>query len=95
MIIEEDDIPDDAEIAYLFACAADELLLAVTHDKTGANLPRDRCTSGWLMRLEFPLGVQQVMPVDMTPEPILRGILADGYFVWRDDNTNKAVGTSQ
>jgi hypothetical protein len=29
------------------------------------------------------LGVQEVVPAPIDPEPILRGIRAMGYYVWR------------
>jgi hypothetical protein len=76
-------MPDDAQTAYLFQCDGEELF-AVSVDKGGANIPRTSCTRGWLLRQEFRLGVQEPVPADISPEPILRGIFAKGYYIWRD-----------
>jgi hypothetical protein len=62
---------DDALVVYLFQCANDDLF-AVTHDVTGANLPRASCTQGWMLRNRFQLGEYVSIPA-----PI-------GYYIWRD-----------
>jgi hypothetical protein len=62
---------DDAHVVYLFQCASDDLF-AVTHDMTGANLPRDSCAQGWMLRDRFQLGEYASIPA-----PI-------GYYIWRD-----------
>ena len=87
-------MPFDVRAAYLFQCG-NEQLFAVTLDKTGANLPRSSCTQGWLVRKEFRLGVQEPVPAAISPEPILRGITAKGYYIWRGGNANQPKGTSQ
>jgi hypothetical protein len=61
---------DDAHTVYLFQCAGDSLF-AVSHDVTGANLPRATCSDGWLPCKSFVLGE---LPA---PAPI-------GYYMWRD-----------
>jgi hypothetical protein len=85
---------DDSRPAYLFQCG-DTDLFAVSLDETGANIPTDNCWEGWHLRSEFPLGVHEAVPVPIDPEPILRGIRAHGYYVWREGNTSKPHGTSQ
>jgi hypothetical protein len=70
------------QTAYLFQCG-DEALFAVSADKAGRNIPRSSCTQGWLMRQEFRLGTQDPVPFAMDAEPILRGIIAKGYYIWR------------
>jgi hypothetical protein len=73
---------DDATTAYLFQCGQSDLY-AVSHDRTGANVPRAQCAEGWVLRDTFPLGVREPVPASIEPERILRGIAADGYFIWR------------
>ena len=87
-------MPFDAWSAYLFQCGTEQFF-AVTLDKTGANLPRSSCTQGWLLRQEFQLGVQEPVPAAISPKPILRGITAKGYYIWRGGNANEPKGTSQ
>ena len=87
-------MPDDAQTAYLFQCD-DEELFAVSPDKAGANIPRSSCSQGWLLRREFQLGVQEPVPAAISPEPILRGIIAKGYYIWRSGSANAPKGTSQ
>jgi hypothetical protein len=76
-------MPEDAQTAYLFQCDGEELF-AVSPDKAGANIPRSSCTQGWILRQQFQLGVQEPVPADISPEPIRRGIIAKGYYIWRD-----------
>ena len=35
------------------------------------------------------------VPVPVTHEPIIRGIRAHGFYVWRNGNVNKTTATSQ
>ena len=72
----------DARTAYLFQCG-DEELFAVSADKAGTNIPRSSCTQGWMLRQEFQLGRQDPVPAAIGPEPILRGIIAKGFYIWR------------
>ena len=78
----DDPMHDDATTAYLFQCGESDLF-AVSHDPTGANIPRAQCAQGWLVRDKFRLGVREPMPASIEPEPVIRGIAADGYYVWR------------
>ena len=85
---------DDAQTAYLFQCGTEELF-AVSLDKTGARLPRSPCTQGWILRKEFQLGAQHPVPAPIAPEPILRGICGQGYYIWRSGYAGRPKGTSQ
>jgi hypothetical protein len=87
----DDPLHDDARTAFLFQCGECDLF-AVSLDKTGANIPMVACINGWRCRDEFRLGVHEAMPIAISPEPILRGIKADGYFIWRKGSI---YGTSQ
>ena len=80
---------NDATRAYLFESSTDPSKHAVTRDVRGSNLP----PGTWTFDREFALGVREVMPINIAPEPVLRGLVADGYFVWSDRSNPK--GTSQ
>jgi hypothetical protein len=41
------------------------------------------------LREEFLLGVQEPVPAAISPEPVLRGIRAKGYYMWRSGYTNQ------
>ena len=82
---------DDARAAFLFHCGGCDLF-AVSLDETGANIPTGSCIGGWRCREKFWLGVHEVMPLAVAPEPILRGIDANGYFIW---HKGEIFGTSQ
>jgi hypothetical protein len=73
----------DALEAYLFQCG-DTGLFAVSLDSTGRNIPRSACVEGWRLRTAFRLGVRDAVPAAIPPEPILRGVRAVGYYVWRE-----------
>jgi hypothetical protein len=83
----------DTTIAYLFHSRFDPSTHAVTRDSEGANLPADLGPGGWEIVKEFALGVREAMPVHIAPEPVLRGLEANGFFIWRDGSNPK--GTSQ
>ena len=87
----EQTLHDDATTAFLFQCGKSDLF-AVTHEQTGANIPTAKCPEGWLLRNTFRLGVREPVPAAIEPEPILRGIAANGYFIWRPGAMH---GTSQ
>jgi hypothetical protein len=72
----------ETRTAYLFHCRGDDLF-AVSHDITGANLPRTTCTGGWLLHQKFELGVDAKVPAPIMPESIIRGIHSAGYYIWR------------
>ena len=84
----------DAQAAYLFLCPHTNCY-GVTLDPTGKNLPSQGCEQGWQLQGEFPLGVQEALPAPMNPEPVIRGIAANGYFVWREGPVRNPFGTSQ
>jgi hypothetical protein len=84
---------DDATQAYLFRAGSDPILYAVTHDPSGTNLPPLDPEARWEFDREFALGVREAMPIHVAPEPVLRGLLARGYFVWCEGSD--PVGTSQ
>ena len=88
-------LTDSAITAYLFECAGDPELLGVSRDKFGSNLPGATCPQGWKLRIAFRLGVNDPVPAPIAPEPIIRGIRAHGFYVWRNGNVNKTTGTSQ
>jgi hypothetical protein len=79
----------NAGVAFLFSCP-EEGLLAVTCDRTGRNIPG----GGWQFERELLLGVHEVLPVPIDPEPLLRGIDAEGHFIWKIGSRNPS-GTSQ
>jgi hypothetical protein len=83
---------DDARRAFLFVNSA-RSLSAVTLDREGRNLPHPSVCR-WTFACEFQLGVQEVTPFGVDPEPILRGVSANGYFVWPVENI-QPFGTSQ
>jgi len=85
------DSPTDTLEAYFFQCD-EEALFAVSLDPSGGNIPRGACAEGWRLRTAFMLGVRQPVPAAIAPEPILRGIRAAGYYIWRE---GAPVGTSQ
>ena len=70
-----------------------EKLYAVSLRRTGDDLPAAQA-GHWIFLKQFELGVQRSVPLNMDPEPILRGIVADGYFVWEADRV-EPFGTSQ
>ena len=82
---------DDATTAYLFQCGESELF-AVSRDQTGVNIPKNECAEGWQLREMFRLGVRESVPAPIQPEPILRGVAANGCFIWRRGTMH---GTSQ
>ena len=75
-------MPDSRRTAYLFQCKGEDLY-AISLDKSGANIPRSPCTDGWQLREEFELGRSAPVPAPVMAEPILKGILDNGYYVWR------------
>jgi hypothetical protein len=83
----------DASMAHLFKCDA-EPLFAVSVDETGSNLPRRSCPVGWQYVEPFALGVHEAMPRALDPEPVLRGLRAVGYYIWREGYRNPS-GTTQ
>ena len=87
------DLPDDALRAYLFRSVGDPELVAVARDSTGATLPSN--SGGWQLEQAFALGVHEALPVAMNPEPIMRGIMANGYFMWREGDVTRTTRTAE
>jgi hypothetical protein len=87
-------VPRDALTAHLFQCG-DEQLFAVSLHASGSNIPRSSCTQGWVLREQFQLSVHGIVPAPIDPEPILRGIAAKGYYIWRAGSAAQPKGTSQ
>lgn len=86
-----DTLPEDATRAYLFRDSV-ERLYAITRSKTGANLPL--LGGEWTFEKEVMLGVREPLGAGIDPEPALRGIRSDGYFIWPVDNI-EPFGTGQ
>lgn len=86
-----DNLPDDARSVFLFH-NSEEGLFAVTRSKSGANLPLIR--GDWQFEKEMTLGVQEPLEADIDPEPVIRGLRADGYFIWPVKNI-EPFGTGQ
>jgi hypothetical protein len=84
----------DATDAYLFECDS-EPLFAITRDATGSNLPLRTCPYGWRFNSAFALGVREAMPRSIDPEPVLRGLRAVGYYIWREGYGRNPPGTTQ
>jgi hypothetical protein len=78
-------LDDDSRPASLFE-TLDGKFLAVCLDRAGASLPRAN-GENWQFQTEFRLGVHEPVPVAIDPEPLLRGIKANGYFVWPANRT--------
>lgn len=83
---------DDASTAYLFYCRQDPTIHAVSRDPRGVNIPI-REASEWVLDRMIALGVREAMPLHIAPEPVLRGLEADGFFIWKD--RSNPMGTSQ
>jgi hypothetical protein len=84
--------PDDARTAVLFK-NGDAGLFAMMWEDSPEQLPTDRGGT-WERLGTFPLGVQEIMPVDIAPEPVLRSLVSQGYIVWPMEHT-LPFGTSQ
>ena len=75
-------MPNRSRTAYLFQCKGEDLY-AVSLDARGANIPRSPCTDGWKLCEAFQLGRFAPVPAPVMAEPIIKGILLHGYYVWR------------
>jgi hypothetical protein len=82
-------IPDDARRVTLFKDAHAEMF-GLTADDRPEVLP----PGAWERIGSFALGVQEIPPVDIPPEPALRALKAHGFYTWpmRD---KQPYGTSQ
>ena len=53
----------------------------ITLDSSGENLPAR--SAGWQLERYITLGIRDAIPADATPEQILAGIQARGFYVWK------------
>lgn len=83
---------DGTRVAFLFE-SRDGEWRAATLDREGDPLPGAR-EQQWTLVTPFRLGVREAVPVNIDPEPILRGVKARGFYVWRARRVLPA-GTSQ
>lgn len=94
--LQSDDSPQtgagraEADQAFLFDEAGSSRR-AITRNPM--ELPASE--QGWRLVNTFTLGVQHIMPIDKDPEPVLRAIFADGYYVWDDAILAEPSGTGQ
>jgi hypothetical protein len=58
----------------------DEMLHAITYDKTGANLPPLR--GRWKFQTAIAVGIKQPMPHGIDPNRALNSLRENGYFIW-------------
>lgn len=84
-------VPDDAVQAFLFHCRHDPTLRAVSVDPTAGNIATNQCIAGWIRDGEVLVGVQEVMPVAIAPEPVLRGLRHTGFYVWKEGSNPKST----
>jgi hypothetical protein len=84
------ELSEDATKVYLFVNSF-EMLNAVTRRRNGDNLPV--LGGEWVFKRELVLGVQEPLAAGIDPEPVLRGLRANGFFVWHD--AHNPFGTSQ
>lgn len=82
----------EALTVYLFENALEDKL-GVTCESSGSSLPLQGA-GVWTLKLKFALAVDRPNPIGINPEPILRGLTANGYFVWSQHGT-EPFGTSQ
>ena len=80
----------DATEAYLFTNGG---RYAVSRDRSGENLPKADGDGPWQLVEEVAVGVHEPLPVPGDPEPVLRGLLENGFYVWSTGGS--AHGTSQ
>jgi hypothetical protein len=76
--------------AFLFRSGT---LYGVTLDAAGANLPLQG--EPWALEQYVTLGVRNVGLPNMNPEPVIRGIAANGFYIWDGANRTPTFGTGQ
>jgi hypothetical protein len=74
-------LDSDAREAFLFE-SANGRWRAVALDREGSALPKDGGQK-WRLLSRFDLGVYEAVPDNIDPEPILSGIRARGFYLWR------------
>jgi hypothetical protein len=77
--------------AFLFEAGG---LAAVTLDSSGQNLPTSD-DERWRLVRYFTLGIRDAGLAGISPEPIIRGIHARGYYLWHKASPRGGEGTSQ
>jgi hypothetical protein len=82
----------EALTVYLFENDAEDTF-GVCRTAQASALPAPRAGT-WTLKLKFDLAVDQPNPIGIAPEPVLRGLAANGYFVWSRHEINP-FGTSQ
>ncbi len=78
--------------AFLFEAGE---MAGVTLDSSGANLPELAQGVRWQLARYFTLGVRSPGLQGVNPEPIIRGIRAQGFYVWRKTDPSRMEGTTQ
>jgi len=78
--------------AHLFLCLENGHY-AVSSDQEGSNLPGAACISGWRYIRGFDLEADAPLPFAANPEPVLRALRDNGY--WVAGETGETHGTSQ
>ena len=78
------DIPEDeAQRCYLFRCASDGDLMAISTDPTARNITTRQCLTQWVPEGEIFVGVQESLPLALNPKPVLLGLRNAGFYVWK------------
>ena len=62
--------------------------LGFSRDRSGSNLPRGAEYPRWLFKGAFELAAHKSVPAALPPEPILRGLLDEGFYIWRKGTTH-------
>ena len=83
---------DAEKPAYLFRCL-ESGHYAISTDPAGENLPGEICISGWRFMKSLSLEVQQPLPLNINPEPVIRALADRGYYLLAADG--QPHGTSQ
>jgi hypothetical protein len=78
--------------AHLFLCLKNGHY-AISDRPDGANLPETGCLSGWRYIRTLDLDVNLPLPFPADPEPILRALKDDGY--WLPAEAGQTHGTTQ
>jgi hypothetical protein len=82
---------DEAQRAFLFHCAFEADLHAISLDRSGSNIMPGQCPTGWVLDQEVMIGVQDALPVALAPEPVLRGLRNVGFYVWKEGSNPKST----
>jgi hypothetical protein len=77
--------------AHLFLCV-DNGHYAFTREDDGGNLPIKECAGGWHFIRSLDIEVDRPLPLSAAPEPIIRALSDDGYYIFGSDAPH---GTSQ